>query len=230
VYLTSHHQYPTTVTLGAARRLELAALARRHRLLIVEDDYDHEFHYEGRPVPPLAATDDGGHVVYVGTLSKILAPGLRLGFLVAPPAVVARLGLLRAAMDRQGDRPMEAAVAELIEDGELERHVRRMRTTYLTRRDAMVRHLRERLGGALTFDVPRGGISLWCTVAPGIDVAAWLAACATQGIHVSPGSRYTFASDDPGAFRLVFAPLTPAEIDRATAVMAKTLSRRSVGR
>ena len=112
---------------------------------------------------------------------------------------------------------------------ELERHVRRMRTTYLTRRDAMVRHLRERLGGALTFDVPRGGISLWCTVAPGIDIAAWLTACAAQGIHVSPGSRYTFASDDPGAFRLVFAPLTPAEIDRATAVMAKALTRRRAG-
>lgn len=230
VYLTSHHQYPTTVTLGAARRLELAALARRHRLLIIEDDYDHEFHYEGRPVPPLAADDDGGHVVYVGTLSKILAPGLRLGFLVAPPPVVARLGALRAAMDRQGDRPMEAAVAELIEDGELERHVRRMRTTYLARRDALVRHLRERLGGALAFDVPRGGISLWTTVAPGIDIARWLAACAAQGIHISPGSRYTFADDDPGAFRIVFAPLTPAEVDRATAVMAATLGRRSAAR
>jgi GntR family transcriptional regulator/MocR family aminotransferase len=226
VYLTSHHQYPTTVTLSPARRLALAALAREHRLLVLEDDYDHEFHYEGRPVPPLATADDGGHVVYLGTLSKILAPGLRLGFLIAPPPVIARLSALRAAMDRQGDRPMEAAVAELIEDGELERHVRRMRTTYLARRDALVDHLRARLGGALSFDVPRGGISLWATVAPGLDVERWFAPCAARGIHVSPGRRYTFAGDDPGAFRMVFAPLSPAELDRATSVMAAELRPR----
>ena len=226
VYLTSHHQYPTTVTLSPARRLALAALAREHRLLVLEDDYDHEFHYEGRPVPPLAAADDGGHVVYLGTLSKILAPGLRLGFLIAPPPVIARLSARRAAMDRQGDRPMEAAVAELIEDGELDRHVRRMRTTYLARRDVLVEHLRARLGGALSFDVPRGGISLWATVAPGLDVERWFAACAARGIHISPGRRYTFAGDDPGAFRMVFAPLTPAELDRATGVMAAELRPR----
>ncbi len=230
VYLTSHHQYPTTVTLSPARRLALAALARAHRLVVLEDDYDHEFHYEGRPVPPLAAADDGGHVVYLGTLSKILAPGLRLGFLIAPPPVVARLGLLRAAMDRQGDRPMEAAVAELIEDGELERHVRRMRTTYLARRDALLAHLRARLGGALAFEPPRGGISLWARVAPDIDIQAWLAACAARGVHVSPGSRYTFAGDEPGAIRLVFSALTPAELDRATGVMAATLRSLSGAR
>jgi GntR family transcriptional regulator/MocR family aminotransferase len=228
VYLTSHHQYPTTVTLSPARRLALAALAREHRLVILEDDYDHEFHYEGRPVPPLAAADDGGHVIYLGTLSKILAPGLRLGFLIAPPPVIARLGALRAAMDRQGDRPMEAAVAELIDDGELERHVRRMRTAYLARRDALVEHLRARLAGALTFEPPRGGISLWATVAPDIDIPRWVDACAARGIRISPGSRYTFDSSEPGAFRLVFSALTPAELDRATRVMAEEL-RRATG-
>jgi GntR family transcriptional regulator/MocR family aminotransferase len=225
VYLTSHHQYPTTVTLAPARRLALAALAREHKLVVLEDDYDHEFAYEGRPVPPLAATDDGGHVIYLGTLSKILAPGLRLGFLIAPPPLIARLATLRAAMDRQGDRPMEAAVAELIEDGELERHVRRMRTAYMARRDALVEHLRTRLGGALRFEVPRGGISVWIEVAPDLDVARWFAACAARGVHISPGSRYTFDGADPGAFRLVFSALTPAELDRATKVMASALRR-----
>ena len=220
VYLTSHHQYPTTVTLPAARRLALLALARDHRLVVLEDDYDHEFHYEGRPVPPLAAADDGGQVVYLGTLSKVLAPGLRLGFVVAPAPVVAQLAALRAAMDRQGDRPMEAAVADFVEDGELERHVRRVRTAYLARRDALVGHLRDRLGDTLAFDVPRGGIALWARIAPDIDTGRWLDACATRGVHVAPGSRYTFAGNDPGAIRLVFAAHTPAELDRATAVLA----------
>src|SRR4029079_9670541 len=88
VYVTPHHQFPTTVTMSAARRMALLAPARRKKLAIVEDDYDHEFHYDGRPVLPLASVDDGSVVIYVGTLSKVLAPALRIGFLVAPAQVL----------------------------------------------------------------------------------------------------------------------------------------------
>ena len=225
LYTTPHHQYPTTVTMSAARRLALMALARRHRWAIFEDDYDHEFHYDGRPVTPLAADDPDGHVVYVGTLSKVLAPGLRLGFVVAPPPVIATLATWRAAMDRQGDQPMEAAVAELIDDGELERHMRRMRVLYQARRDALVAGLAARLPGVLTAPCPRGGISLWAAVAPGLDVAAWAAAAAAQRVLIAPGARYTFDGHEPGALRLVFAPSTPAELARAVAVLAATAPR-----
>src|SRR5262249_30085891 len=127
VYVTPHHQYPTTVTLKAARRLALLALARAGRMAIVEDDYDHEFHYAGRPVLPLASADRAGLVVYIGTLSKVLAPGLRIGYLVAPPAVLRSASAIRSLLDTQGDQPTEAAVAALIEDGELQRHLARVR-------------------------------------------------------------------------------------------------------
>ncbi|MBK7077663.1 MAG: PLP-dependent aminotransferase family protein [Myxococcales bacterium] len=225
LYTTPHHQYPTTVTMSAARRLALMALARRHRWVIIEDDYDHEFHYDGRPVTPLAADDPDGHVVYVGTLSKVLAPGLRLGFVVAPPPVIAQLATWRAAMDRQGDQPMEAAVAEFIDDGELERHMRRMRVLYQARRDALVAALAAKLDGVVAAPCPRGGISLWAAVAPGVDVAAWAAAAAAQRVLIAPGARYTFDGHEPGALRLVFAPNTPAELERAVAVMAATAPR-----
>ncbi|HVV82655.1 MAG TPA: PLP-dependent aminotransferase family protein, partial [Kofleriaceae bacterium] len=177
VYVTPHHQYPTTVTMSAARRMALAAAARRHRLLVLEDDYDHEFHYDGRPVPPLAAADDGGHVVYLGTLSKVLAPGLRLGFIVAPADVIPRLAAVRSIMDRQGDRAMEAAVAELIDDGLLQRHIRRTRLVYLERRDALVASLRRRLAGVVDVEAPRGGISVWAPLRDGarVDLDRWLA-------------------------------------------------------
>jgi GntR family transcriptional regulator/MocR family aminotransferase len=224
VYLTPHHQYPTTVTLTPARRMALLALARRHRLLVIEDDYDHEFHYEGRPVLPLASEDDGGTVVYLGTLSKVLAPGLRLGFLVASEEVVARLAGLRAAMDRQGDHPMEAAVAEWIEEGELQRHIRKMRLCYRERRDALVEALRRHLGGALDFEVPRGGIALWARLAPGLDGEAWARACAGRGVVLRPGRFFTFDGGDPGALRLVYAPLTPAELRRAVRLAAGCLA------
>src|SRR5207244_3216589 len=91
VYLTPHHQYPTTVGLAAPRRLQLLALARAERLAIIEDDYDNEFHYEGRPTLPLASADGAGVVIYIGTLSKILGPGLRLAFLAAPRPLIERL-------------------------------------------------------------------------------------------------------------------------------------------
>lgn len=223
VYVTPHHQYPTTVTLSPSRRLALGALARRHRLLVLEDDYDHEFHYHSRPVAPLAAGDDGEQVVYIGTLSKVLAPGLRQGFVIAPPAVIERLTIWRAAMDRQGDQAMEAAVAELIEDGELARHMRRMQVLYRERRDVLVSALTRELGEVLATEVPRGGISLWAKVAPGVDLARWLAACAAAGVEISPGTRFSFTGHDPRALRLVYAPWTSAELTRAVGVMAAAL-------
>src|SRR5262249_15917197 len=100
VYVTPHHQYPTTGILSAACRIELLALAERQGFAIFEDDYDHEFHYEGRPVLPLASADCAGSVVYLGTLSKVLAPGLRIGYVVAPRPVLDRIAAHRLYVDR----------------------------------------------------------------------------------------------------------------------------------
>ncbi len=224
VYTTPHHQYPTTVTMSAARRLELLALAKRRRFVILEDDYDHEFHYEGRPVLPLAAADQAGLVVYLGTLSKVLAPGLRLGFVVAPADFVARLVALRSVMDRQGDHPMEAAVAELIEDGELQRHIRKMRVAYAARRGALVTGLSTHLGDALEFDVPKGGISVWARWR-GARAAfdAWVRASLASGVAVTTGAHYAFAGAAPCAVRLVFSRHSPAELTRAAQVLGASL-------
>jgi GntR family transcriptional regulator/MocR family aminotransferase len=223
VYVTPHHQFPTTVTMSAARRLALLALARRHGLLIIEDDYDHEFHYEGRPVLPLASADDAGVVASVGTLSKVLAPGLRLGFVVAPTALAERLVRLRAVMDRQGDHPMEATIAELLEEGELQRHVRKMRGVYRARRDFLVKRLEAKLGDALTWSVPSGGIGVWAKAKKGLEVAQWMERALVRGVSVHPGARYTFDGEEPGALRLVFARFNEAEIGRAVDLLAASL-------
>ncbi len=157
VYLTPHHQYPSTVTLAPGRRLALLQLARSQRIAVIEDDYDHEFHYEGRPVLPLASTDAFGSVIYVGTLSKVLAPGLRLGYVVAPPPLIDRLVVLRSTIDLQGDAVVEAAVAELLEDGEVQRHVRRARRAYQARCGAVAAGVRGQLGAAVAVPTPAGG-------------------------------------------------------------------------
>lgn len=190
LYLTPHHQYPTTASLSVGRRLRLLELAAAHRFVVVEDDYDHEFHYDGRPLASLAGADRAGVVVYVGTLAKVLAPGLRLGFLAAPRALIETLGAVRFHVDRQGDSVIECAVAEMIEDGEVQRHAKRMRRIYQARRDAFAVSLERHLGRALQFEPPAGGMSLWAQADRSIDTTRWLERASQQGVTFTLGTSY----------------------------------------
>lgn len=225
VYVTPHHQYPSTVLLSPARRLRLLELARVHRFAILEDDYDHEFHYDGRPVLPLASADRSGVVVYIGTLSKILAPGLRLGFVVAPTPLIERLATIRTFIDRQGDHAVERAIADLLEDGEVQRHARRMRRVYQERRDVMATALSKHLNGAVDFSVPSGGIAMWVHVAPDIDVDAWVERAAERGLYVHSPRRYAFDGRVRQNLRLSFAPLNEREIREGVGRLAAALPR-----
>jgi GntR family transcriptional regulator/MocR family aminotransferase len=197
------------------------AWARTHRVALIEDDYDHEFHYDGHPVLPLASADRDGLVLYVGTLSKVLAPGLRLGFLAAPrPFLEHALGV-REATDRQGDFGVELAVAELLEEGEVQRHVRKMRGVYRDRRDALVGALERELTGTLTVSPPAGGMALWARCAPDVDADAWARAGREQGVVFSPGSLYSIDGRPVPAVRLDFAALKESELVEAVRRMAR---------
>jgi GntR family transcriptional regulator / MocR family aminotransferase len=227
VYLTPHHQYPTTVTLSASRRLALLDLARRERIAIIEDDYDQEFHYDGRPVMPIASHDPDGNVVYIGTLAKILAPGLRLAFVVAPPPLLARLAAERALIDRQGDAVLECSIAELLEDGDVQRHVRRTRRIYHARRDAFCEAIDRRLGAAVTYRKPHGGMALWVDVASDIEIPAWQRRCLERGVHFQIGSQFALDMAPVQSVRLGFACLDERESSRAIGRMAEALPGRS---
>lgn len=211
VYTTPHHQFPTTVTMAPARRLQLLELARRHRFAIIEDDYDHEFRYDGRPVLPLASLDRSGAVIYVGTFSRLLAPGLRLGFIAAPAAVIERLGANRESLDMQGDPAVDAAVAELLEDGEVQRHVRRVRQAYRVRRDLLISLLGDSFGGEMELTVPAGGVALWVRAA-NVDVDAWARAALRRGVAFQTAREFTFDRRPRPFMRLGYACLDPAEL------------------
>lgn len=230
VCLTPHHQYPTTVALSVGRRLRLLELAAKHRFAIIEDDYDHEFHYDGRPLASLASADRAGVVVYIGTLAKVLAPGLRLGFVAAPRALIETLGAVRFHVDRHGDTITERAVAELLEDGEVARHARRMRRVYQARRDALVASLTRHLGSALSFDVPAGGMALWAEASPEIDTHAWLTRAPGHGVVFTLGKSYVSTTLDRRKarryqqfLRLGFARYDERELDTAVQRMARAL-------
>ncbi len=224
VYVTPQHQYPTTATLSAGRRLALLELARRRRFAIIEDDYDHEFHYQGRPVLPLASADEAGVVVYIGTLSKIFAPGLRLGYVVAPAALLERCVEQRLRIDRQGDLLTECAVAELMEDGELQRHVRRMRRIYQVRRDALVAALERYLPGVLVAAPPPGGMAVWAR-AHGVDVDGWAVRAAEQGQVIWTARHFSLEACSEPCVRLGFAARTPDETAREIERLARCLPR-----
>lgn len=229
VYLTPHHHYPTTAVLSVDRRLALLDLARRQRMAIVEDDYDNEVHYQGRPILPLASTDDAGVVVYIGTLSKILAPGLRVGYVVAPPPLLERMAAVRQAIDRQGDPAIERAVAELLEEGAVQRHARRMRRVYQTRRDALAASLRDRLPGAIDFDLPAGGMAMWVRVAREIDVDAWAIRARAAGVDFHPARSFAFDRRSRPFARLGYAALNEDELDEAVSRMAVSLDPSQPG-
>ena len=223
LYTTPHHQHPTTVTLSPGRRLSLLDLARTKRLAIIEDDYDHEFHYEARPVLPLASMDEAGVVVYLGSLSKIFAPGPRIGFIVAPKPLVERLALHRCVQDGQGDLAMEAAVAELLEDGEVFRHARRVRRLYLGRRDALVSALIKHFGTRVEFRVPSGGLAIWLRAPPGIDVEEWSRRALLAGVFVFTARHFAF-DDRPRPFlRLGFSLLDETQLKEGVRRLALAL-------
>lgn len=221
VYLTPHHHYPTTVTLSPERRARLLALARRERMVVLEDDYDFDFHYEGRPVLPLAAADSAGVVVYLGTMSKSLAPGLRVGYVVAAPEVVRRIAAYRTYVDIQGDQAIEHAIAVLLEDGVIQQHAARARRAYRLRRDALCEAL-GRLVPELVLTPPRGGMALWGW-APGIDTDAWAARGLTHGVAFQAERRFRLDGRPGDHVRMGFAACSEAELVEAARRAAAAL-------
>jgi GntR family transcriptional regulator/MocR family aminotransferase len=225
VYVTPHHQFPTTVTLAGPRRLQLLDLARRERFAVIEDDYDHEFHYSGNPVLPLASIDRGGVVAYVGTLSKVLAPGLRLGYIAAPPDLIQRVVSYRSIIDLQGDHLLEAAIADLFEEGLIQRHVRGMRRVYRARLEAMATALRRQLGEFVAFREPSGGTAIWVRVRSARMMAQWARNAHERGVSFETAQAFTLTGKPPAAARFGFACLTEAEIERAVQNLAVAAHR-----
>jgi GntR family transcriptional regulator/MocR family aminotransferase len=146
VYVTPSHQFPTGVAMSLTRRLELIEWSRRHKAVLIEDDYDSEYRYSGPPLPALQGLAAGVAVIYLGTFSKVMFPSLRIGYVIAPQSLVARLRRAKWLADRHTSVPDQAALADFIADGHLERHIRRMRRLYGRRRDVLVESLERCFG------------------------------------------------------------------------------------
>lgn len=222
VFLTPHHQYPTTVTLQADRRIKLLQLASEHRFAIIEDDYDHEFHFARQPVMPLASVDREGHVIYTGSMSKLLAPAVRIGYIVAPPTFVQQLGQLRSIIDKQGDPILEQAVAELIEEGEIKRHTRRAHGEYQLRRNTLSLLLKQYFGDQVSFITPAGGLAMWLKFDASlpIDRVAELSSGVNR-LSFLPSVSFSAQGEPLNALRFGFASKRAEELETVVKALRK---------
>ena len=222
VYVTPHHQHPTTVIMPAERRLRLLQLAKTHGLCILEDDYDYDFHYNSNPILPLAAADSNRNVVYVGSLSKVFSPALRVGYVVAPAEVIEAMANLRRIIDRQGDNLLEAAVAVLFRDGEMRRHLKKAQKIYHRRRDLFCEMLTSELGNVVEFSKPTGGLAVWARFDPDFPLTELAQKCRENGLWISDGLHY---GSKLNATRLGFASVNEEEIERGMRILKRVINQ-----
>jgi GntR family transcriptional regulator / MocR family aminotransferase len=215
VFTTPHHQFPTTVTLPADRRLKLLVLARRYGFVIVEDDYDPEFHFARSPVFPLASMDAPERVFLIGSFSKVLAPGLRLGYVAASKEVIERCAAQIMLIDRQGNALTEMAVTELMHTGELKRHIRRALKIYERRRDLCAESISNEFGDDVQFSLPEGGLALWLTLSQRIAATRFVERAREAGIQLVPGKTFSTRNEDVQGVRLGYGNLDEREIQQA---------------
>lgn len=224
VYVTSHHHHPTTVTLSPERRMRLLKMANKYNFVILEDDYDYDFHFDNSPVLPLASGDKDGRVLYFGSFTKMIAPAFRVGYLVGPTQIIQALPKLRRIMDRQGDTILEKTIADLLADGTIRRHLKKSWRHYKERRDFCCDLLKKELGNLISFQKPAGGMAIWVIFDERIRVADLSKKMKAQGLYLSDGSTYNPAGVQLNSIRMGFASMNLEEIARCVKVL-KSLIR-----
>lgn len=219
-YVTPAHQYPLGVTMSLARRLDLLQWASNHQAWIIEDDYDGEFRYEGQPLATLQSLDRHQRVMYIGSFSKVLAPALRLGYLVVPPDLVEAFTLAKATSDRHTPLLMQAVLARFIEDGQFGRHLRRMRKLCHDRQLALLDALSVHLASWLTFHPDPAGLHLVASLNTPHDDTIVAEKAAEHNIRVGALSRYAIQTSVPPSLIFGYASFTPKEMDLAAQQLA----------
>ncbi len=230
LFTTPAVQSPTGVALSPARRSELLELADTYQLPLIEDDYDSELRYGAPPAPALKNLDDAGRVIYVGTFSKALFGGVRIGYLVAPPPLLWRIVLARFATDFQTDLVAQAVIADLMTRGGLERHVRRVRRLYGARRETMLSALATRMPEGVRWIPPSGGNAVWLTLPPAVDPDRLLERSRAEGIAYTRGDVFHLDGAGKQHLSLSFARLGEAEIEEGIAGLARLVRANARGR
>jgi GntR family transcriptional regulator/MocR family aminotransferase len=204
-YVTPSHQYPLGVTMSLSRRLELLDWAEQSDAWILEDDYDSEYRYEGRPIAALQGLDDAGRVIYVGSFSKVLFPALRLGYLVVPEPLTDAFAGAKSLVDRCPPLVPQMVATDFIEEGHFDSHLRRMRTLYADRQSVLIEALNDRLGDRLDVSSDDAGLHLTAFLDEGLDGEAVAGEIEERDVVAPPLSFYSSRSLDREGLVLGYA-------------------------
>jgi GntR family transcriptional regulator/MocR family aminotransferase len=221
--VTPSHQFPTGVTMNLSRRLALLEWSRETGAWIVEDDYDSEYRFSGRPLEALHGLDRAGRVLYIGTFSKVLFPSLRLGYLVAPPELLTGLIATQRLIAVHLPLLEQLALADFMAEGYFARHVRTMRQLYKERRNALVDALARELGTRLEVTVPEAGMHLTVWLPKGMSAQAVARRAAASGLHILPISHFSLRSLQRDGLVLGFASASPQELRAGVQMLALAL-------
>ena len=225
VYVTPSHQYPTGATLSLERRLALTQWAAEHGKWIIEDDYDSEFHYDGPPIACVQGVDAYQRTLYLGTFSKTLYPGLRIGYMALPPALVDAFTTARSIMDGHTPQLQQLTLARFMDDGHYAAHIRAMRKLYAARREVLFNALEKHLADVVHIHRPAGGLQVPCWLKAGWDEAQTIRCAASVGIRLQGLSRLYQGPQGKQGWLLGYASLTEHEIEVAVQRLAKALAK-----
>ena len=226
IYVTPSHQFPLGVTMSFQRRTGLLDFARTHNVFIFEDDYDAEFRFVGPPLPSLQGIDNSSRVIYAGTVSKILCPSLRLGYIVAPEPLVDSFVKIRSAIDQHSSPIDQATLARFITEGFFLSHIKRMRKIYAERRDFFIKQFNELLGDRFTLQVPEAGLNIVAWLKREEDFPMIRRITLDVGVRPSALSFFCIQAELKPAFVFGFAAWTPTQIRESLARLASALRAR----
>ena len=225
VYVTPSHQYPTGATLSLERRLELISWAAENGKWIIEDDYDSEFHYDGLPTACVQGLDKYQRTIYIGTFSKTLYPGLRMGYMVIPPELVSAFARARSIMDGHTPQILQLTLARFMEEGHYNAHVRAMRKLYAGRREILLEAIDRHLAGIVTALQPEGGMQVLCLLEDGWSEEKTIRQAASAGVLLPGLSRLYAGEEKRQGWLLGYASLTAYEIEAAMLRLANALKK-----
>jgi GntR family transcriptional regulator/MocR family aminotransferase len=222
-YTIPNFQNPTGACMSVARRKQLLALAAKYNIPILEDDFAGDLRYDGHSLPAIKALDMNGQVIYIGTFSKMLMPGMRVGYLIADGPIFNQLVKLKFVQDLTTSPLIQRALDDFVTVGRYQAHLRRTTRLYRQRRDALVSSLQSHLPQT-TFFIPRGGLFLWLTLPDGVSASELLPLAIQQGVEFAPGTRF-FANPEDGEhfIRLNFATNTLEDIETGILRLKSTL-------
>jgi GntR family transcriptional regulator / MocR family aminotransferase len=228
IYTTPSHQFPLGVTMSFRRRTALIDFARDSHAFVLEDDYNSEFRFTGPPLPCLQGLDDSGQVIYAGTMSKILYPSLRLGYIVAPERLVDSLAKIRSVMDQHSPAIDQATLARFITEGFFLSHIKRMRKIYAERREFFIKEFNKLLDDYFILQVPEAGLNFVAWLRREADLARIVQFRAEIGIKPTPLSFYCIQANLKPALVFGFAAWTPAQIRESLVKLASAIKARGI--